>query len=98
MKENKGSTVKFRLDANPPAGLTLVKTDDRPIDYSDAPELSDAWFQQATRMSQVHSKKQVSIRVDDDILEFFKASGNRYQTRMHAVLRAYVDGHKQQVT
>ena len=61
MKENKGNTVKFRLDAKLPAGLTLVKTDDRPIDYSDAPDLSDAWFEQATRM--------------------------------HAVLRAYVDGH-----
>lgn len=94
MKENKGSTVKFKLDAKLPTGLTLVKTDDRPIDYSDAPELSDAWFEQATRMAQAHNKKQVSIRVDDDILEFFKANGKRYQTRMHAVLRAYVDGHR----
>ena len=94
MKENKGNTVKFRLDAKLPAGLKLVKTDDRPIDYSDVPELSDAWFEQATHMSQVHNKKQVSMRVDDDILEFFKSGGNRYQTRMHAVLRAYVDGHR----
>ncbi len=94
MKENKGSTVKFRLDAKLPVGLQPVASDERPIDYSDVPELGDVWFEQARRMAQTRSKKQVSIRVDDDILAFFKAHGTRYQTRMHAVLRAYVDGHK----
>jgi hypothetical protein len=95
MKESKGNTVKFRLDGQLPAGLQPLKTDDRPIiDYSDAPELSDAWFEQASRGGQLHLKKQVSMRIDDDILDFFKSEGNRYQTRMHAVLRAYVDVHK----
>ena len=49
MKESKGNTVKFRLDGQLPAGMQPVKTGDRPIDYSDAPELSDAWFEQASR-------------------------------------------------
>jgi uncharacterized protein (DUF4415 family) len=36
----------------------------------------------------------VSLRIDEDILDFFKRQGSRYQTKMHAVLRAYVDGNK----
>ena len=37
------------------------------------------------------AKKAISMRVDPDILEFFKSQGNGHLTRMHAVLRAYVD-------
>jgi uncharacterized protein (DUF4415 family) len=36
-------------------------------------------------------KQLVSLRVDPDILAFFKAQGPRYQTRMNAVLRAYME-------
>lgn len=64
------------------------------IEYADIPELSEAWFQHAKRATQLPYKKQVSLRIDEDILDFFKQQGNRYQTKMHAVLRAYVDGHK----
>lgn len=38
------------------------------------------------------AKEPLSLRVDPDILEFFKEGGAKgYQTRIHAVLRAYVD-------
>ena len=36
-------------------------------------------------------KTLVSIRVDDDVLAFFKSHGRGYQTRMNAVLRSYMD-------
>ncbi|MDQ7077855.1 MAG: BrnA antitoxin family protein [Robiginitomaculum sp.] len=36
------------------------------------------------------SKKAISLRVDNDVLEFFRASGRGYQTRMNAVLRQYM--------
>ena len=39
-------------------------------------------------------KRQISSRVDEDVLAFFKAHGARYQTRINAVLRAYVEAHK----
>jgi uncharacterized protein (DUF4415 family) len=71
-----------------------IHEQEKAIDYSDIPELSNAWFQQAKRASQLPEKKQVSLRIDEDILEFFKRQGSRYQTKMHAVLRAYVDGNK----
>ncbi len=36
-------------------------------------------------------KKPISLRVDPDVLEFFKNAGPGYQTRMNAVLRAYME-------
>ncbi|WP_168219844.1 BrnA antitoxin family protein [Pseudotabrizicola formosa] len=40
------------------------------------------------------NKQMVSLRLDADILEFFKSNGKGYQTRMNAVLRAYVQAQK----
>lgn len=37
-------------------------------------------------------KRAISLRVDEDVLEWFRTSGPRYQTRMNAVLRSYVAG------
>lgn len=36
------------------------------------------------------AKKPISLRVDPEVLEFFKEGGSGYQTRMNAVLRAYM--------
>ena len=36
-------------------------------------------------------KKAISIRVDDDVLEYFKQQGAGYQRRINAVLRSYMD-------
>ena len=35
-------------------------------------------------------KKQITLRLDPDIIEYFKAGGPGYQTRMNAVLRSYM--------
>jgi uncharacterized protein (DUF4415 family) len=37
------------------------------------------------------SKTLVSLRLDEDVLEWFKGQGAGYQTRMNAVLRAFRD-------
>ena len=39
-------------------------------------------------------KQALSIRLDQDLIDFFKASGKGYQTRINAVLRAYVEAQK----
>lgn len=39
----------------------------------------------------VNSKTSISLRVDADVLEWFKAQGRGYQTRINAVLRAFKD-------
>jgi len=38
-------------------------------------------------------KTQIALRVDNDVLAWFKAQGSGYQTRMNAVLKAFRDAH-----
>ena len=38
-------------------------------------------------------KKLMSVRIDNDVVEWFKAQGKGYQTRMNAVLRQYMEHH-----
>lgn len=46
------------------------------------------WSQEQITIPQ--PKKAISLRVDRDIIEFFKSEGKGYQTRMNAVLRSYM--------
>jgi uncharacterized protein (DUF4415 family) len=39
-------------------------------------------------------KKQIALRIDEDVLEWFKAQGPGYQTRMNAVLREFRNAHR----
>tara|TARA_R110002124_G_scaffold227736_1_gene392942 strand:+ start:611 stop:898 length:288 start_codon:yes stop_codon:yes gene_type:complete len=71
----------------------IANMPDEDIDYSDIPELDEAWFAKAELRLPV-TKEQVTLRLDVDILRFFKAQGKGYQTRINAVLRAYVDAMK----
>ncbi|MEZ4675388.1 MAG: BrnA antitoxin family protein [Caldilineaceae bacterium] len=64
-------------------------TDDE-IDTSDIPLLDDDFFAKG-ELRLPKQKPLISIRVDADVLEWFKAQGPGYQTRMNAVLRLYMD-------
>lgn len=55
----------------------------------DAPPIFDEWFDKA--MAMASAKVPISLRVDPDVLEFFRNSGPGYQTRMNAVLRAFME-------
>lgn len=64
---------------------------------SDASELDeDFWRNARVVMPPRQAKRPVSLRLDADILDWFKAQGPRYQTRINAVLRAYVDSRREQ--
>ena len=70
----------------------LRKASERTISRTSPPELADLpadFFEQA---SLVHPslKQPISLRVDEDVLKWFKQQGPRYQSRMNAVLRAYM--------
>lgn len=54
-----------------------------------APIVDAKWFQRA-RIVLPETKQSISLRLDRDLLEWFKAKGRGYQTRMNAVLRAYM--------
>lgn len=71
----------------------LRKLRDEDIDYSDIPELDDSFWENAVLTIPV-KKKVVSLRIDQDVLDWFKADGRGYQTRMNAVLRSYMEAKK----
>jgi len=106
MNRNENNMVKLTLDPNhlPPltqqerAELEVVAAmPDENIDYSDAPYRPDAvWMKAAEKLPQI--KQQITLRIDAEVLAFFKHTGKRYQSRMNAVLRAYVEAQKAQHT
>jgi len=52
-------------------------------------DLADEFWRDAVVVAP-SPKKAISLRVDEDVLTWFKSQGPRYQTRMNAVLRAYM--------
>jgi len=61
---------------------------DEEIDTSDAPELTDAQLAEMQRGTHFRPiKKQITARVDADVLAWLKSQGKGYQSRMNAILR-----------
>jgi uncharacterized protein (DUF4415 family) len=62
----------------------------------DAPEAESlgAEFWKSARVVMPSGKTSVHLRLDSDVVEWFKAHGKGHLTRMNAVLRAYVDAHQ----
>jgi len=62
---------------------------DEEIDFSDIPPIDPKQFKRMVVRMPV-PKPLVSIRLDADVLDWFKSHGKGYQTRINAVLRGYV--------
>lgn len=66
---------------------------DEEIDTSDIPPLDEKFFAEAElRMPQ--AKPSITIRLDPDVLDWYKSQGRGYQTRINAVLRRYMEAQK----
>jgi len=61
---------------------------DAAIDTSDISETGHSFFKNAVLWP--GTKKQITLRLDPDVLAFFKKKGRGYQSMMNAVLREYV--------
>lgn len=72
--------------------VRLQKMPDKAIDRSDIPELDAAFFRTA-KLRLPRAKKAVSIRLDQDVIAWFRAQDGAYQTRINAVLRTYMQAH-----
>ena len=70
----------------------LEKMPDKDIDFSDIAELDDAFFRNAE--IQLPTKQSVTIRLDSDVLAWFKQQGKGYQTRINQLLRRYMETHQ----
>src|SRR5260363_115245 len=98
-KETTTGTVKFKLDPNNLPELTeeqkaqLNSIKDEDIDYSDIPSQIGVQWTRPGALIPIGNKHQVTLRLDADVLNFFKKTGKRYQSRINAVLREYVNAH-----
>jgi uncharacterized protein (DUF4415 family) len=91
----KRSTVRYELD--PEASPTperkaemeaLAAAPDDGIDTSDIPPLTDAFWKNAVRNPFYRPiKKQLTVRLDADVLEWLRAAGPGYQTKLNGILR-----------
>ncbi len=69
------------------------------IGFSDLPEMDVAFFNTVRLiMPSATTKQAISLRVDDDVLQWFKAQGKGHLSRMNAVLRAYMLAHAKERT
>jgi uncharacterized protein (DUF4415 family) len=98
------NTVKFKLDDNSPAPLTaeqrkrlkrVAAMPDAEIDYSDIPrQTEEVQWTRPGALVPTENKQQITLRLDADVLSFFKGTGKRYQSRINAALREYVQAHR----
>jgi uncharacterized protein (DUF4415 family) len=66
---------------------------DMDIDTSDVPKLDASMFSNAKIRLPKH-KVSVTLRLDDDVLEWYKSLGRGYQTKINAILRFYMETKK----
>lgn len=71
--------------------LDSLKSKD--IDLSDLPEIAPERFARAVvreGLAPSHAKEQVTLRLDADVLTWFRSQGKGYQTKINSLLRAYM--------
>lgn len=70
---------------------------DKDIDLTETPEVSAEMFARAIvrrGLKIIPRKTQLTLRVDSDVLEWYKKQGAGYQTKINALLRAYMEAHQ----
>jgi uncharacterized protein (DUF4415 family) len=75
--------------------LDAMKDED--IDLSDIPAITPEMFARAVArrgLKPIPRKKQLTLRVDGDVVEWYQKQGPGYQTRINSLLRAYMEEHR----
>jgi len=67
----------------------LAAMPDEDINFDDIPELNEAFFREAEWRPPI--KQSVTIRLDADVLNWFRDQGPGYQTRINRLLRRYME-------
>ncbi|MCY4460972.1 MAG: BrnA antitoxin family protein [Albidovulum sp.] len=84
-RKSEGKTDWERLRREEAAGIEPEKdADEGEFDWSRA------------QVTMPRPKQAISVRLDTDVLDFFRAQGRGYQTRINAVLRSYMKAHEPQ--
>jgi uncharacterized protein (DUF4415 family) len=88
MKSGKNTKTQSKTDWN-----RIDSLRDEDIDYSDIPKQGADFFKNAIIWP--GPKKQITLRLDPDVLTFFRKQGRGYQSAINAVLRKYVEARKE---
>ncbi len=70
---------------------------DEDIDLSEIPEITPEMFARGVvrrGLKPVVRKRQLTIRMDSDVIDWFKKQGRGYQTKINSLLRAYMEEHR----
>jgi uncharacterized protein (DUF4415 family) len=92
--------VRFTLDDKDAPALTrkakarLAALPDRNVDLTDIPATHGVAWKSPGPLISGENKQQISLRIDADVLAYFKKTGRRYQTRMNEVLRWYMNAQR----
>lgn len=95
LKEAK--TTPSQTDWNKVDQLTDAQIEDAIMrDPDAAPVLDEAWFKNAlwttfNEPAPEVDKEQISIRLDKDVLTYFRKQGKGYQSRINRILRAFMN-------
>ena len=85
-------------DLKKPSGTNWARVSemaDEEIDTSDIPPLDEAFFADA-RLRMPENRVSVTLDVDAEVLEWFKAQGEDFRNRINAALKIYAEAHKEQ--
>ena len=93
--------IKFKLDPKNPPTMTpeqlqaLRNLRDEDIDFSDVPPITDfTGWRRVSDLVPEENKQQITLRLDADVIEFFRGTGRRSQSRINAALRDYVNAQR----
>jgi uncharacterized protein (DUF4415 family) len=95
--------VTYKLDPDNPPVLSeeerqaweeLKLMGDEDIDFSDIPLQTGGGWRRVSELVPSENKQQITLRLDADLIAFFRATGRRYQSRINAALREYVTAQK----
>jgi len=71
---------------------------DENIDLSDIPEITPGIFARAVVRRGLKPKRrkvQLTVRLDSEVLDWFRSRGRGYQTQIGSLLREYMEAHQQ---
>ncbi|ATW23262.1 hypothetical protein BJP41_09250 [Candidatus Williamhamiltonella defendens] len=96
MRTKKNISVLFQHDVQPALKgrcmnkcLKSAQKPEKPIDFSDIPETCEKDWVGASRGQFYRPiKKQLTVRIDADVLEWLKSEGDGYQSRLNRILRS----------
>jgi uncharacterized protein (DUF4415 family) len=89
-----GAKLKGKTDWERLRNMTDEEIEKAVAEDPDAPPILDENFWKNAVVVSPQKKIATSVRLDSDVLKWFRAKGKGYQTRINAVLRSYMQAHQ----